>query len=456
MDLYALWMPDNPGPKKPPKKGPARYLEVFWDNLGKLLLMNLLCFAGFLPLALLVSLGLILENFWIALLGGVIGGAIAGPAWTASLVLCLACFRRQPERWFALWRQAWKRSGRPAALQGAALGGISGAVLFTGSFFLALLEQGALPALAVWMILFLDFTLLAAAAALLFPTLCAAEPSPFRSRAGEGLALLFLDLGRGAGAIFGLLLWGFLWIALFPVSVPFAAVIGFWPAALLEAQLLGPALGRQYDLDSALPDLTEPGDDSRLTIGQNVEIWWRRYWPLALGLAAAASLALGFVQVALSTVEPDLQIAVVHAEALPDPVLAALEDSLGSLVEDRNGDGAVKVLVNDYVLRFDGGSGNNSDLQAAGATRLVADLSAGDSVLLVVEDPEGFLEWYGDRVETDGARLWKNCPALAALAAGSYTTAEQIDQDLTGQALLAGYTVFPALDCPEDVLSLTQ
>ncbi|MDE6590576.1 MAG: hypothetical protein K2K53_09595, partial [Oscillospiraceae bacterium] len=84
MDLFGLNRFFNaPEENRPPKKGPARYFEVLYDNLGAILGANLLTCVGFLPLALGVSLGVVLGNLWLALLGGMIGGAVAGPFWAA-------------------------------------------------------------------------------------------------------------------------------------------------------------------------------------------------------------------------------------------------------------------------------------------------------------------------------------------------------------------------------------
>ncbi len=440
MGLYSFWMPGSPAPE--PQNGVSRYFRAFWDNLGKLLAANLLTFAGFLPFALLASLGLVYENLWLALSGGLLGGAVAGPFWTGSLSLSLLCFRGTPERWFSFWRRALGRNWKASAALGGALGGLISGLLFAGRFFLALTREGSLPAPFVWTFLALDFLLIALAAALLFPPLCL-EPRPFKERVAEALGL-FQPVHAAVAALV-LLGWGALGVSLFPVSVPFAAVLGFWPVSLLEAQLLEP---------SAAPSFPAPeADERRLTRGEKAEIFWRRRGFLTLGILIALSLALGFVRVLVSRREPDAQIAIVHAEALPDSVLSALEGSLRALVGDRNGDGAAIVTVNDYVLQFDGAP-RNADLQAAGVTRLVADLAAGDSALLAVEDAEGFLSWYGGEVEKDAARRWAEFPVLAALDAGVYSTIDEIETNRTGQSLLAGYTVYRPLRAPEETARL--
>ena len=329
----------------PPKTGAARWLQAFWDNLGALLGPNVLCFAGFLPLALGVSLGVVYGNLWLALLAGALGGAIAGPFWTAMLSVALQSLRGGTLGWLGRWRQAFLRSLAPAAGQGAFFGLLTSGLLLAGSFFGQLTGGADRPALALWAVLAADLFLLALAAAALFPGLCAQRQGLLRRLRGA-LAVLARAPGRTLWAAAALLAWCALGAALFPVSVPFALVLGFWPIALLEAQLLLPPLAAVYDLAGVAwePDAPRP-----LTAGQRGEIWWRRHWAAVAAGVVCASLALGVVNTLLSIKEPDLQIAIVHREALPDPVRDALEQSLAALVGDRNGDGAAEVRVNDYT-----------------------------------------------------------------------------------------------------------
>ena len=76
----------------------------------------------------------------------------------------------------------------------------------------------------------------------------------------------------------------------------------------------------------------------------------------------------------------------------------------------------------------------------------MTDIAAGDSLLYAVEDPEGFLALYADRVDGSAARLWGDAPALAGLDAGTYSTVEDIYADRSGQDLLASLTLLPGLD----------
>lgn len=453
-DLFGLnSMRDAPKEDLPEHNGVLRYFQVLWDHLGKLLLANILCFLGFLPGTLGLSLGLIYENFWLALAGGLLGGAIAAPFWTSMIDLALHCYQGAASEWFGCFRRTLLRTLRTAAGQGAVLGAVVAGLLSVGGFCVGLMEAGTLPALPVWVVLTVDFLLTALAASLLFPPLCF-EKQPFSTRIRTALSMLITEPVRLLATALGLLLWCALGVALFPVSIPFAVLLGFWPVALLTAQLQRPALLDRFGTpESFSVSGGETRDGGSYTFKQRGEIWWRRHWGIAVAVLVCLSLGLGVVQTFSSMQEPDLQIAVVYGTFLPDAVIDALQSSLAEVVGDLNGDGAAIVQVNAYQVVFDGNV-ENADLQAAGSTLLVTDLADHVSSLFLVEDADGFLALYGDLVEAENALTWEDYPVLAALDAGTYSTVEDISTDNTGQALLAGYTVFPLREGNTEALSL--
>ena len=342
----------------------------------------------------------------------------------------------------------------PASAQGAVLGLLGAGFLTAGSFFAALLGDGGRPPLAVWVVIGLDLFLLALAAAVLFPSLAFSEDS-FSGRLKPALSMLVHAPGRILGAAAVLLAWAALLVGLFPASVPLSLAAGFWPPALLSAQILLPPLCAAFGTGDGPGAAREPAPASErgLTVGQRTEIWWRRRWPLVVGAVVCVSLLTGALSVLLGRTEPDLQIAVVHAQPLPDGVRSALEDSLAALVGDRNGDGRALVQVNDYTVAFDG-SAADMDMQTAGSTLLVTDVAAGVSAVYVAEDPQGFLERYADQVDAGRAVLWKDCPSLAALDAGSYAALEDITADLPGQDLLGVLTVLPSRSAEDEILTI--
>lgn len=421
-------------PERTPPKGAARYFQLLWDNLGKLLLANLLCFTGFLPLALLISLGLIYENFWICAFGGIVGGAVAGAVWTAQLSLCFLCVQTSPYQWFEFWRQTLRKKRIPAAIQGTVFGGSLGALLSAASFFLQLGKQGTLPLFAVWILLGVDFFLWSLAASGMFSVLCH-EDAPVSRRVRSCLRLLAALPVRSLIAASATACWLTLGIALFPVSVPYALLLGFSPLALLTAQLFSPALTGTFHQ-------TELAADASFRNRQRAFSDFLQTFrvPLLIGFFLCA-IALGFWQVTLRTRQPDLQVAVVHREALPDSVHKALEESLARLVGDRNNDGMAYVIVNDYTVVFDG-SATNPDLQTAGMTQLVTDLSRKVSNIYIVEDASAFETWYSDHVTLGG--LWQDSAVLSSMDAGSYSPLWDLDNSRSGQELLASFTVFQA------------
>lgn len=452
MDLFGLnRFMDGAGGGPSGQRGLSRWLQTLWDNLGGLLGGNFLSFAGCLPLALGVSLGLVYENLWITLLSGAAGGALAGVCWAAMLSLALQAFQGGTRGWFGRWRRAALRGPISAAGAGAVLGLLSGGLLLVGGFAGQLLTQGGGSPLLVWAVLAVDFFLLCAAAVLVFSALCVRENGGER----EGkrlLALLFAAPGRACGAAGGTLLWFGLGVALFPVSVPFALALGFWPPALFTAQLMLPGLTECF----LMPEWEQDGRgaaEGGTGIKQAGEIWWRRRWPVVVILTAVIGLLLWGGNQLFAFREPDLQIAVVHGSPLPDSVRRSLENSLAALVGDRNGDGAAVVLVNDYTVVFDG-SAVNVDQQTAGATLLVSDVAAGVSALYLVEDPEGFLVRYSDKVDGESPSAWGSYPVLAGLDAGTYSALEDMETDLSGQSLLASLTVLPGLSAGDGVLEL--
>lgn len=283
MDLFG-WNRFSDGSEGGPSPGGGGFFQTFWDNMGGLLAGNFLTFLGVLPLALGVSLGLVYENVWITLSSGAAGGALAGVFWTALLSLSVQALRGGTREWFARWRHAAGRALPSSAAAGAALGLLAGGLLSVGGFAGGLLAEGNRSPLPVWVMMALDFFFLSFAAVLIFPALSAGTG---RIQPRELWGLFSASPRRVLAAAGGTLLWCALLTALFPVSVPFAVVIGFWPLSLFTAQLLLPALELTYSLPEPLEEsLSQNG------LRRRGEIFWRRRWPVVVILTAGLGLIL--------------------------------------------------------------------------------------------------------------------------------------------------------------------
>ena len=238
-------------------------------------------------------------------------------------------------------------------------------------------------------------------------------------------------------------------ILLFPVSVFWAVLFGFWLPGLAAMQTLFPVLRQEYGVEArsiprpAAPDKPLTAQEQKKRSRAN---WWYYNWGI---VAVAAMVIVGVAYVAhglLTTVDPDYTVAVVTAEALPDEAVQRLQTALADYAEDANGDGTVVVQVNNYTWSADAAL-TDMNGQMAGATQMNTDLANGESKIWILDDPEGFEQAYGALSEKLGAEWqtklipWRSQPALSGLELGSYNTAADGSQTVDIQSRFAGYSV---------------
>lgn len=439
-------------PNQPEKKGFARFCEMVGRDLGQLLGTNLMACGLVLPAALGVSLGVTLLSLPLTLVLGALTGTLAGLAMLLLAECSLRSLQNDPSQWLPRAKQALAARWKTAAAFGAVGMTVLGALCFVAAFvFEAAAQQGYYPGLAVLVFLAFDFLIFA-----LIGTVCGAalplEPVESLSLGGvlrRGAALAIAAPGRCmAAAVILLIGFGGI-ILLFPVSVFWAVLFGFWLPVLAAMQTLFPVLRRNYGVKvKAIPKpeapkrpLTEKERKKRDRAN-----WWYYNWGT---VAVAAVLTVSVIYVThglLTTVDPDYTVALVSGQALPDEVVQTLRTELARYAEDTNGDGTVVVQVNNYTWSA------NAELtdmngQMAGATQMNTDLANGESVIWILEDPEGFEQAYGALSEMLGAdwngklTVWKEQPALAALELGSYDTAADGSTVQDVQSLLADYRV---------------
>lgn len=425
--LPNIFSPDPPEDYRQ-THGILRYLEVFWDNMGKLFTLNLLCFLGFLPLAMGVSLGLTLENFWLTLVFGILGGGLAFPIFHSACLTAICCFTGSSFAWFPFWKKQLAACWWQKFVRGLVLGLFLALLLETGSLFHQTLLQGTAP----WPLVFLGLTADGFALALAFVIL----NLPGTGALGDTLRIAFSKRTRILVSAAALLFWAALGLSLFPVCVPFAVVIGYWPILLFLAQLTLPLA----DTGS----LTDAAMKAETTKNRKIPL------PLLLGILIPVTIGLSVFRYNHAWQEPDLQIAIVHKTALPDAVIQSLEDALEAILPDQNDDGAVTVTIHDYPLTF---SGNAPDpnVQTAGMTQLAADLSAKDSMFFLVEEKDAFLHAYGDLMAAETPGIWGQQAFFLSLDIGTYLSLEENNCILSGQELLAPLWVILRADCPSDI-----
>lgn len=227
------------------------------------------------------------------------------------------------------------------------------------------------------------------------------------------------------------------------------------------------------------PEDIQPDKPRELTPKEKLANWWHYSWKWVLaGLIVLGVLGL-MVKDILWQVKPDYRIAVVTRYDVPEEAADQLSAALTPLGQDLNGDGRVVVQVDAYQMDFTGyveptdesaapaseapggdasedvgaamNSMNNAYEQVANMTRLTGDVQSRETLIFLVDDPEGFQEVVGclssseGRLPANAASLtgvdlypWQDCPVLRGLELGSFT-------DMLGNNPTASETVFNQL-----------
>ena len=425
MSIYnALYGRDGHGvgPNEPEKKGFARFCQMVGRDLGQLLGTNLMVCVLCLPAALGVSLGVTLFSLPITVVCSAVTGLLTGPAMVLLADCALRSLQNAPSQWLPRAKQTLAAHWKAACGFGCIGTLVLGLLCFVSAFvFEAAAQQGYYPGLAVLVFLALDFLVLAVLATLCAAVLPLQAPAPdvLLRRAGRLLAaaparcvLAGVLMLAGIGGM----------ILLFPVSIFWAVLFGFWLPGLAAMQTLFPVLRQEYGVEvRSIPRPTAP--DKPLTTQEQKKRsranWWYYNWGI---------------------------VAVVTAEALPDEAVQHLQTALADYAEDANGDGAVVVQVNNYTWSADAAL-TDMNGQMAGATQMNTDLANGESKIWILDDPEGFEQAYGALSEKLGADWqtklipWRSQPALSGLELGSYNTAADGSQTVDIQSRFAGYSV---------------
>ena len=452
MSIYnALYGRDGHGvgPNEPEKKGFARFCQMVGRDLGQLLGTNLMVCVLCLPAALGVSLGVTLLSLPLTVVCSAVTGLLTGPAMVLLADCALRSLQNDPSQWLPRAKQTLAAHWKAACGFGCIGTLVLGLLCFVSAFvFEAAAQQGYYPGLAVLVFLALDFLVLAVGG-----TLCAAalplEP-PDKLSLGRLLrrAVNLLVTAPGRCVLAGVLMLAGIggMILLFPVSVFWAVLFGFWLPGLAAMQTLFPVLQQTYGIEvrsiprPAAPNKPLTAQEQKKRSRAN---WWYYNWGI---VAVAAMVIVGVAYVAhglLTTVDPDYTVAVVTAEALPDEAVQRLQTALADYAEDANVDGAVVVQVNNYTWSANA-SLTDMNGQMAGATQLNTDLANGESKIWILEDPEGFEQAYGALSEKLGADWagqlidWDEQPVLSALDLGSYNTTTDGSQRIAVQSCFAG------------------
>lgn len=132
---------------------------------------------------------------------------------------------------------------------------------------------------------------------------------------------------------------------------------------------------------------------------------WLHYHRLHLIAAAVLLWIAGSMLwnvLGIGQTRPDYVFAYIGRDSLPEEDAAAIETALSALGEDVNGDGKVVVELRQYATDRGGDLETALYYNSAANTRLLADITAGDSFFFLVEDPQSVQRSYQIFANLDG------------------------------------------------------
>ncbi len=418
--LDALYSGRGADPNEPEKKGIRRFLQMLGRDFGQLIATNFLVCALILPAALGIALGILLLNFPLTLLAGILGGMLAGIGLLLMADCALRSLCNDPSPWLARMGRTLSSKWKKALPLGAILITLLGGLCFVWAFLLDMMEAGQYPGSPVLVFLGFDMVVLAVVGSLTMAALAAApagEDSLGSLLRTAGHSFLFAP-GRSLGGSAVIFAGVAVLIFFFPLSTFWAMLFGFWLPVLVAMQIFFPVLREIYGLEvEAFGPVADAEEEQTLTEKQKKSRaranWWYYNWGVVVAALVMVAAVIYVVHGLNQTVEPDYNVAVVAADPLPDDAALQLQQVLQDYGIDRNMDGSVVVHLNVYTWSDD----------SAGIS---ADLSNGDSCIWILTDPEGFEEASGALSEKLGADWagqlysWTDVPALADADLGSY------------------------------------
>lgn len=149
----------------------------------------------------------------------------------------------------------------------------------------------------------------------------------------------------------------------------------------------------------------KPGEPQpSLTGWPKIKNWLYYNWKWIAVIAAVLAAVVNLITWSLDKMTPDYTLAYVGRNRLTEETEKALLSALQALGEDVNGDGEVMMELQSYVTVDNALGADTAEYNTAVSVRLLADLTAGESVFFVTDDPEGLQTTYQILASPDGTQ----------------------------------------------------
>lgn len=230
------------------KVGFARYREILEENWKQFFFCGFLTLIFFIPFAGGMTYAILSKSAAIALISGVVGGAIAGPGLACMYDLILRRLRDDRSDWWFCWKKAMKNNWKAAILPGIVQCVSFGMTVFS----CALMYWGATaPSIGTTVILVVAALLVSMILTAWWVQVVLFEQKLIL-RLKNSLFFVVLHFGKNFLSSFVRILWFVIIFLLFPWSMFVLPFLGIWYTLFLGLLILYRSLNAEFKIEKQI------------------------------------------------------------------------------------------------------------------------------------------------------------------------------------------------------------
>ena len=236
------------------KSGFPRYREVLEGSWKDFLKVGFITLLFYIPLAAGVAYAILSSSSLIAIIAGVVGGAIAGIGYSCLLDLILRRLRDDKGDWFTVWKRAISQNWRAAILPGIVQNVLLSLVIFS----CALMLWGAAEPSVMSLVLILFSALIGIMLMTVWwPQVVLFEQKP-SIQIKNSILFIIMNFWLVLGDAAIQLLWWAAAFLLLPWTAFLVPLLGVWYILFLSQHLIYPkldeALGIEEQIEEKFPE----------------------------------------------------------------------------------------------------------------------------------------------------------------------------------------------------------
>lgn len=233
------------------KSGFPRYREVLEGSWKDFLKTGFITLLFYIPLAAGLALAVLSSSLLVAVLAGIIGGAVAGPGYACLVDLILRRLRDDKGDWWTVWKRAMGQNWRDAILPGILQNLFLSVIVYAG----ALMLWGAAPLTPATVL----FLLLATVVVIMLTTVWWPQIVLFSglstvTQLKNSVLFILKYPGKILLSAFLQLVWWAIMFLLLPWTAFVVPPLGIWYILFLALHLIYPSLDEAFDLEERIAE----------------------------------------------------------------------------------------------------------------------------------------------------------------------------------------------------------